>query len=433
MDDDPSPRSTPLVLALVLVAAALAGCAQSPPPDDPSAESYIYRADHPEKAPHPASYEGGYDSLVLDGPRLEVGVDGPLEVLEEDPGGPVAFPARVEIHGASGTFDPDDGDPVDLDGETAHVTASDSFEVPGVRSLETRHATVHDGLLEARSTVAPDNDSFETSRWITVGGDGAVAADVTVALGDDARAQDGRNGTLTLENGGYGLAGSPVGVTPSGPIQVPQAAGDVTLAGPTANVTLRGQQHAVDHVRLEATRVTGTVDAAAGEATLTAGLHQWWQADRPQFEASLDAAFDRGGRTAEVTLEQGGNTTFWTKATETGDVGSAEAVRPQVEGPPGPDDAPVVDAGFGVYWYDDPDPSAMEQFLRAIVFPAKALQGLLEDPATREFAPGVTAYIPFAVEVADDAPPGAYDVEAWFHGENAKSQRLQVQVVVEQG
>lgn len=432
MRDVPPSRRLAVALALILVATAGAGCLQSDPPEDPSQESYIYRADHPDKAPHPASYEGGFAELTVEGPRLQVGAEGPVTVLPESPDAPVSFPAQVEIQEAQGTFDPDQGDPVDLDGTTVQVTADEAFAIDGVRSVTAREATARDGALVTRSTVAADaNTSLQASRSISVGGDGAVAADVTVALGGSASPQDGRNGTLELETGDYPLTGSPLELAPTGPVTIPEGGGTVTLEGATANATLRGEQRPVDDVRWEATSVSGTLRVAQDEADLDMDLHQWWQDDRPQFEARLDAAFEIGGRTATVTIPQGGNATFWTRAVETAEVGSAEEVRPRIETPGTPDDA--LNTTFGVYWYDSPDPSAMEQFLRAVIFPAKAVQALLEDPATRDFAPGETAYIPLGIEAPQDAPTGRHTVEGWFHGENAKSQRLTVTVTVEQG
>lgn len=432
MRDVPPSRTPTVALTLALVAAGAAGCLQSEPPEDPSEQSYIYRADHPETAPHPASYEGGYAELTVEGPQLHVGPDGPVTVLRERPGEPVSFPAQVEIQDAHGTFDPDQGDTVDLNGTTAQVTADEAFAIDGVRSVTTREATARDGALVVRPTAAPEgNTSFQASRRIAVGGNGAVAADVRVALGAGATAQEGRNGTLRLETGTYAITGSPLELAPTGPVRIPGARGTVTVEGATANATLRGEQRPVDDVRWEATSVSGTLRVAQGEATLDMDLDQWWQDDRPQFEARLEAAFEVGGRTATVTVPQGGNATFWTRATETAEVGSAEEVRPRIETPGTPDDA--LNATFGISWYGSPDPSAMEQFLRAVVFPAKAVQAFFEDPATRDFAPSETAYIPLAIEAPDDAPTGRHTVEGWFHGENAKSERLTVTVTVEQG
>lgn len=423
-----STRRAPALLALLLVVAALAGCAQSPPPENPSQADYIYRADADEKAPHPASYQGGYGTLTLEGPTVEVPAEGAVEVLQGDPEGPVTFPADVEVHDARGRFVPDDGSAEPLDGETVHVRGpDDGFAVEGVASVSARHVVVEDGRVVARSLAGVDgNTTWNLSRQLTVGGAGATARNVSVAVGQDDQA---RNGTLHLEAGTYGVAGTPLGVDAAGSFQVPESAGTVTVEGAEANATLRGRERPVSGVTLEASRVTGSVDPEAGTADLEMGLYLWTDS-RPRFEAHLEPAFRDGSTSKQVTLSPGENETYWTRARETGGVGSAEAVRPRVD-EAGSGEA--VDAGFGIYWYDDPDPSAMEQFLRAMVFPAKAFEALFQDPATKEFRPGEEAWIPFGVEVADDASAGTYTVEGWFHGENAKSQRLAVEVTVQGG
>jgi hypothetical protein len=416
-----------LPLALLLVTAAFAGCAQSDPPEDPSQAEYIYDADADEKAPHPASYDGGYGTLRLEGPSVEVEAAGPVDVRPRNPDGPVTVPADVDVHDASGTFHPDDGGNRTFQDTTVHLRADDGFTIPGVEAVGSSRVTFEDGTVEARSTaaVAGNDTTFAPSRTVSVGDDGAVVEGASVVVGN-ATGLDGSNGTLELDPGTYGVTGTPLEVEAAGPVDVPASGGTVGLEEATADVTLRAEDRTVDDVELGASRVEGTVDPGASETTLDLGLHQWTD-DRPRFEARLEAAFEDGSTTQEVTVEPGGNATFWTKASETRGVGSAEEVRPRL------DEGDDVDAAFSVYWYDDPDPHIMEQFVRAVIFPAKALESIFQDPATTRFHPGTSSWIPLGVEVADGTEPGEYSIDGWFHGANARSNDLTVEVTVTEG
>lgn len=411
-------------LGLVLVAVALAGCAQSPPPENPSELDYIYRADHPETAPHPVAFDGAYRSLEVHGAALTVPVEGEARVPAPDDASGVEFEAELVVRDARGTFVPDQGNETRIENETVLVADETTFTVGGLEAVTAVDHTFADGLARSHGTPVEVESGSGPETALRVGGGGATVADVRVTV-DPGRGPggDGEPGTLELRAGNYSFDGGPVAVPDPGTLDLPDEEATVTVAPDGAPVTLRGEDRTPDRVRLDAREVTGAVDVGADRATLDLQVVQWFASDRPWFEADFQATFEDGSREQSVTLEEGENETYWVEGSEVGEVGTAVAMRPRV-------DEGELRATFGVEWYEDTDPHPLRQAADAF---GAAFESFFQDPATRTFDPGETLYIPFVVGAPNGTDPGPYQVQGWVHGENAKSDRVTVDVTVVEG
>lgn len=425
--------SVALGLALLLLAPGCLTSLEGGPPEDPTSFDYIYRADHDQEAPHPFTYEGAVASATLEGPSTAVEITGDATVTsgqdppsppEDAPGpSPPELLRRITLADVEGTVHYEDGSTRSLDGETVQLSTNSSFTLPNVTTVTTERLTVDGRQAEAWGLTPPvptDASGTAPTRLATDGGRLGSTVDVAVSSDGAPAGHEGQPGVLELAPGTYAFSHGPIAAEIAGPVSIDGEHASVTIVDPAAPVTLRGDDRAPGTVTLTARSVTGSYEPGSAELTLDGGAVQWFEDDRPQFEAGLDARFHDHGREASITLERGENETLWLAGTETSNVGTAERVHVQVE-------TNVTDVGLGTTWYDTPDPHVLERLASGLI---EVFFGLFVDRTVTTFAPGETLYMPVIVEVPEDAPAGTYETVVELAGDNARSDPARLSVTV---
>lgn len=439
---------------LVLASGCLTHLGSGGPPEDPAALDYHVEADGPH-APHTVTYEGALDRFdatdidaTLSPQSLRV-TPNPNVVAAPEPGeGPGGTetspedrgPAALHLRTANATLELDDGSTQTLDDTHLEVTAEDGFPVEGIDRVTTEALRVHEGAyhvppqapLHEMDVHHPDPPEEEMAASFYQGAlhveGAATLEDVTVREADASPQPDGGDpvgtGTLTLHEGRYLFKTSGLAMTLDQPLELDgEDRARLSLDRPRAPVHLYEQTHQPRRVELVVDAFEATLDAANSHVEVTADAVQWIEDERPWFHASLEAGFedaDGAAKRASFALEPGENATAWIELSETSNVATAPSIHPKL-------DTGAVEATFGQDWFDSPDPDLGDAIGSAI---KNLVAGIFVDFSVTTLEPGQDRYIPLILHVPEDQPPGTYHTEAYFVGDNAKTDRLNATVTV---
>lgn len=462
---------TPILLTLLVLTA---GCLSAVEDIDDSIQRGLHgevplllHADDPRKAPHPVSFVGAYERLHLEGGNHSLTVPGEATLraltvarmsgqVAPAPNGSTSPPPgsspppetfhtlapKLWIGEPSGRFVTGNGSVTNLTGSrTVEIITTESVTLKGITGVRTDAVTLTRGEAQVHGDPVPlqlveppeppgnsthpdpGSDGPTTTlvgSELTTGPDGLTVEHVRIPTGPLDEPSD--HGTLHLEPGTYVWGGGPLVFPTDQQLPIPPDLTALTVNAPNASLTLHGEAHPADQVRLilEPGTAEGTVHPGTDRATFTVPAKQWWEHEQPRLEPRLHATVPGEGANATATVTPGANATLWLRVEETGRVGTAPEVNPRLDAPQ------ALNATTGTLWYDEPNRTAFDRIFEAF----RSFFGILVDLDEVTLDPGETRYLPLVVHAPHGTAPGTYDVTVTFQGDRTNEAPVQVQVTV---